>query len=112
MSTAYDFEIAVRDIQPGEQLTDDYGYLNIAEPFEVVDEGTERKIVYPDDILRYHEQWDNQIKENYANIAMAEQPLLKFVPQHLWSEFTDAMSGKTELKSLLTCYHDRAKESV
>ena len=29
LSTAYDFEIAIRDIKAGEQLTDDYGYLNI-----------------------------------------------------------------------------------
>ena len=34
LSTAYDFEIAIRDIQPGEQLTDDYGYLNISTPFK------------------------------------------------------------------------------
>ena len=25
LTTAYDFEIAIRDIHPGEQLTDDYG---------------------------------------------------------------------------------------
>ncbi|WP_415035703.1 SET domain-containing protein [Flavobacterium sp.] len=35
-STAYDFEIAIRDIQPGEQLTDDYGYLNLEAPFRSV----------------------------------------------------------------------------
>jgi len=29
MSTAYDFEIAVCEIHPGKQLTDDYGYLNV-----------------------------------------------------------------------------------
>lgn len=49
LSTAYDFEIAIRDIQPGEQLTDDYGYLNISTPFRGIDEGTKRKVVYPDD---------------------------------------------------------------
>ncbi|XOV75575.1 MAG: SET domain-containing protein [Phycisphaerales bacterium] len=29
VTTAYNFEIAVRDIRAGEELTDDYGYLNI-----------------------------------------------------------------------------------
>jgi SET domain-containing protein len=38
VTTAYEFEIAVRDIQPGEELTDDYGYLNLDEPFEVLPE--------------------------------------------------------------------------
>jgi hypothetical protein len=37
LSTAYDFEIAVCDILPGEELTDDYGYLNITEAFEAKD---------------------------------------------------------------------------
>lgn len=27
LTTPYDFEIAIRDILPGEELTDDYGYL-------------------------------------------------------------------------------------
>ena len=58
MSTAYDFEIAIRDIQPGEELTDDYGYLNVSEPFKGIDEGTRRKTVYPDDLLNHYQTWD------------------------------------------------------
>lgn len=112
MSTAYDFEIAIRDIQPGEQLTDDYGYLNISEPFESVDEGTQRKIVYPDDLLRYSEEWDNMIRASFNDIQSVDQPMLKFVPQKHWADFNDAISGKTELRSLLTCYFDRSKLSV
>jgi hypothetical protein len=110
MSTAYDFEIAIRDIYPGEQLTDDYGYLNISEPFEVVDEGTERKVVYPDDILKYHSQWDEAIKNNMPAIKAVNQPLKKFISEETWSEFQQVMSGKSEMKSLLTCYFDPAKK--
>lgn len=54
LTTAYDFEIAIRDIQPDEQLTDDYGYLNITLPFRGIDEGTKRKTVYPDDLVKYY----------------------------------------------------------
>ena len=107
MSTAYDFEIAIRDIHPGEQLTDDYGYLNISEPFEVVDEGTERKIVYPDDILKYYNEWDQAIKDAMPNIMEVEQPLKKFIPKETWGEFTKVTAGEAELKSLLTCYYPR-----
>jgi len=106
MSTAYDFEIAIRDIHPGEQLTDDYGYLNISEPFEVVDEGTERKIVYPDDILRHYEEWDQSIKERFSDIKTVDQPLKKFIPENTWAEFKNVMDGNAELKSLRTCYFD------
>lgn len=109
MSTAYDFEIAIRDINPGEQLTDDYGYLNISEPFEAVDEGSERKVVYPDDLLRYHAQWDNSVKENLPHIRKVNQPLQSFIPDNLWLEFESVLEGRTELKSLLTCYYDMSK---
>lgn len=112
MSTAYDFEIAARDIHPGEQLTDDYGYLNIAEPFEVVDEGTERKIVYPDDLLRHYGEWDELIRESFSDIKSVHQPMKKFVSPAVWAEFESVMAGKSQLKSLLTCYFDRSKLPV
>jgi len=110
LSTAYDFEIAIRDIYPGEQLTDDYGYLNVSEPFEGIDEGTERKIVYPDDILQYHAQWDRQIKDRFLDINHVAQPLEKFIPLHTWNEFQKVIDGSAELKSIITCYYDPAIE--
>jgi hypothetical protein len=109
MSTAYDFEIAVRDIHPGEQLTDDYGYLNVEHPFEPVDEGDERKIVYPDDILKYYEKWDSSIKQSLGEIPKVAQPLQSLVPKHLWEQFSLVLDNKAELRSLLTCYYDPAK---
>ena len=70
LTTAYDFEIAIRDIQPGEQLTDDYGYLNIDSPFRGIDEGTRRKVVYPNDLLKYHKVWDKQLKNAFNHDFM------------------------------------------
>jgi len=107
MSTAYDFEIAVRDIHPGEQLTDDYGYLNISEPFEPEDEGTERKVVYPDDILTYHNEWDRSIVDNLENISKVEQPLQKFIPKKNWEEFNKVMNGEAPLRSIRTCHFEQ-----
>lgn len=107
MSTAYDFEIAVRDIHPGEQLTDDYGYLNVSEPFEAEDEGAERKVVYPDDILNYHQGWDQSVIDNLHNITNVEQPLLKFIPKENWDEFNKVIEGKSPLRSIKTCYFEQ-----
>lgn len=106
LSTAYDFEIAIRDIFPGEQLTDDYGYLNVSEPFEGMDEGTERKIVYPDDILRHYEKWDQQVKDRFLDINEVAQPLEKFIPMQTWIEFQKVLSGAAEMKSIITCYYN------
>ncbi|MBD3581773.1 SET domain-containing protein [Flavobacterium selenitireducens] len=109
MSTAYDFEIAIRDIQPGEQLTDDYGYLNVEEPFEAEDEGTDRKIVYPDDLLRFHRDWDGMIAQNLPEIKKVAQPLQSYIDEATWSEFSQVLDAKAELKSILTCYFDPGK---
>lgn len=108
MSTAYDFEVAIRDIQPGEQLTDDYGYLNVSEPFEAEDEGTERKTVYPDDILKYHTIWDKSIVDTLPFIAGVAQPLQKFIAQGNWQELNAVINGKMPLKSIKSCYFEHS----
>ncbi len=109
LSTAYDFEIAIRDIEPGEQLTDDYGYLNVTEPFRGVDEGTKRKTVYPDDILRYHQQWDKQVLSAMKRMPDHVQPLQKFIPQDTWVQALEISKGKSTLQSILSCYYPAAQ---
>ena len=101
LSTAYDFEIAIRDIYPGEELTDDYGYLNVSEPFRGVDEGTERKTVYPDDLLNFHEMWDKKLLENFHAITKVEQPLKQLVSPKVWEEIEHIIEGKKQMDSIL-----------
>ena len=104
-STPYDFEIAIRDIHPGEELTDDYGYLNVEKPFDVIDEGTVRKTVYPDDILNFHEEWDKIIKENAPKVLEAEQSLMELIPEKTWKEFVNAVHNPNQMKSILECHY-------
>src|SRR5690606_21890751 len=101
LSTAYDFEIAIRDIYPGEELTDDYGYLDVSEPLKGVDEGTDRKTVYPDDLLYFHEMWDNQLLKNFPAIPKVEQPLKQLISPKIWEEITQIIEGKKEMDSIL-----------
>lgn len=105
LSTAYDFEIAVRDIEKGEQLTDDYGYLNITQPFKGVDEGTKRKIVYPDDLLRYHKSWDQQLLNVFPKIPEVNQPLKALLEPSLWNHIEDILDGKQKMRSILENYY-------
>lgn len=106
LTTAYDFEIAIRDILPGEQLTDDYGYLNIKDPFTAVDEGTERKIVYPDDLVRYYKVWDAQILKVFGKINAYEQPLRVLIEDELWDKVQKIIAGKQQIDSILNNYYD------
>ncbi len=105
LTTAYDFEIAIRDIYPGEQLTDDYGYLNITEPFSAADEGTERKIVYPDDLLKFHKEWDEKIKHVFHKIIEHQQPLKGLIVDELWGKINRIVKGQEPLESILNNYY-------
>lgn len=104
LSTAYDFEIAIRDIHPGEQLTDDYGYLNISAPFRGIDEGTKRKVVYPNDLLKYHHKWDQQIAEAFPLINSVKQPLDELISSKTKEKITKVIEGEMELESILNNY--------
>ena len=108
LTTAYDFEIAIRDIHPGEQLTDDYGYLNIAEPFEALDEGMDRKIVYPDDLTRHHAEWDEKLREVFHLIPTLMQPLREIVSDETWAKVKEVANGKSDMKSIYHCYYDQS----
>jgi len=105
LTTAYNFEIAIRDIQVGEQLTDDYGYLNIDKPFRGIDEGTKRKIVYPDDLLKYHHSWDKKLASALKLLSKVEQPLQQLITNELWEKLLHIEQGKQEMDSILTNYY-------
>lgn len=111
MSTAYDFEIAIRDIEPGEELTDDYGYLNVSAPFEGIDEGTDRKVVYPDDLVNFSEIWDKQLKENFSKIMLVPQPLKNLITDKLWEKIKLINAGEIEMASIGENYY-RAKKAI
>ncbi len=105
LTTAYDFEVAIRDILPGEQLTDDYGYLNIPYPFRGIDEGTKRKIVYPDDLQKYYKVWDKKIEKVFGHVPNLEQPLRELIDDALWTKIGLIVEGKEKMDSILNNYY-------
>lgn len=105
LSTAYDFEIAIRDIHPGEQLTDDYGYLNISKPFRGIDEGTKRKVVYPDDLLKYSKVWDKKLLKVFNRIPQLEQPLRSLISENIWNEIIEVSENKKPMESIIKNFY-------
>ena len=106
MTTAYEFEIAIRDIAAGEELTDDYGYLNLEEPFEVVPEpGSNRHIIYPDDLLRYYPEWDEKLLKGFPKIFQVDQPLFQLLDPAIREKVKEIVSGKAKMDSILSCYY-------
>lgn len=107
ISTAYNFELAVRDIYPGEELTDDYGYLNLTEPFDCVPEpGTSRTRVMPDDLLHFYPEWDELLKGAFKYFNSVAQPLSKFIDPQYRNKVRQVASGKVKMDSILNCYYN------
>ena len=101
LSTAYDFEIAIRDIFEGEELTDDYGYLNIVEPFVLEDSESDRKVVHPDDTKRMYPMWDQILKEVFPRINQVDQPLFHIIKDETQEELKQVLQGEKEIRSTL-----------
>lgn len=106
LTTAYEFEIAIRDIHPGEELTDDYGYLNIEEPFDVLpEEGIDRTTVYPDDLLRFYREWDDKLISAFPLLPSVTQPLFKILSPALQEKAMKVARGEAPFDSILHCYY-------
>ncbi len=104
LSTAYNFEVAIRDIPKGEELTDDYGYLNLTESFIPKDEGTERKVVEPDDILRCYKDWDLKLEKLFPVLENVDQPLMQLLSEEITKEISAICEGRSKMKSVRTLY--------
>lgn len=77
LSVGYDFELAVRDIAAGDELTDDYGTLNPSEPFPCFcGDDACRGQVQPDDHARIGDTWNKLARDAFF--------LIRTVPQPLW----------------------------
>ena len=103
MLTAMGFEIAIRDILPGEEMTNDYGTLNIIESFECANgPSLERERVCPDDLSRFHAVWDDQIQAAFAHISELIQPLNGFLTTQQLQDISLIESGNMVIPTVLS----------
>ena len=74
--TVGDFDIAVRDITAGEELTIEYATINVLETFECVcGAETCRGTVQPSDARDYGEAWDREVLAAARLVPKVAQPL-------------------------------------
>ena len=103
LSPGFDFEIAIRDIQPGEEITDDYGTLNLEEPFECLCTASGcRGQVLPDDPVRHSPRWDQLVASAFPALGRVDQPLWELVREK--DEVRQVLAGKHQLPSGLRHY--------
>ena len=102
MLTTFGFEVAIRDILPGEEMTNDYGTLNIIESFECANgPSLKRKLVSPDDLKRFYSQWDMQINSALTFLSEHKQPLDKFLTSKQRDDISRTQGGNQVIPSVL-----------
>lgn len=79
ITTGYGFEIAIRDIQPGEEITDDYGLFNLDEDIPLsCHKGNCRGMARACDFDANVDRWDGIVKDALTHFYLVDQPLLSF----------------------------------
>lgn len=100
--TAYETEIAIRDILADEEVTNHYGMLNIVESF--VPYGCDQP-VGPDDLVIHAEEWDQKLQDAFPWLTAVDQPLRKFVEEKKWALLEKISRRETEMKSVASCHY-------
>ncbi|PSR12872.1 MAG: SET domain-containing protein-lysine N-methyltransferase [Bacteroidetes bacterium] len=110
ISTGYGFEIAIRDIQPGEQITDEYGIFNLEYSMELVcDQPGCRKVIQPRDFDNYYTDWDAKIRAALPQLFVVDQPLLSFLDEST-QEAVEKLG--TDLQQYRSVYALRLKQQA
>jgi hypothetical protein len=79
-----ELEIAIRDILPGEEVTDDYGTLLLEEDLLCLCGAPScRGLIRPDDPARHGARWADVVGEALADLTSVPQPLAPYVREGL-----------------------------
>ncbi len=82
------YEIAVRDLHPGDELTCEYGFLNLDQPMRCrCGSPSCRQWIRPEDPARYGADWEAQLREVLPELSRVHQPMWAMV-QDLGEEST------------------------
>ncbi len=95
ISAGYGFEITVRDIAAGEELTDDYGLFNLDHDMFCCCGSTNcRRIVRSSDVDRYCRKWDQVVIDAMKYMRRVEQPLWPFMDADTKKSLCDYLEGR------------------
>jgi hypothetical protein len=107
LAPGFDLEIAVRDIEEGEQVTEDYGSLNLETPFPCACGSRNcRGTIGPGDFDLYSQRWDALVAEAFTFIERVEQPLWDLVAEK--AAIKRVLAGEMQLPSCRVHFLERA----
>lgn len=101
ISTGYGFEIAIKDINQNDEITDDYGLFNLPQMEQIECECINcRGVLHPSDFTNYSEEWDQKVLNVIFNIQKVNQPLWKYIDSDTKYELISFLDGQNEYKSV------------
>ena len=101
LSTGYGFEIAIRNILAGEQITDDYGLFNMREAMDCYCGTTTcRKIVSHADFTNRQIEWDAFAQSAIMEINAVEQPLMHLLDRDIYNSLLTFLNSNMEYLSV------------
>lgn len=110
MSTGYGFEIAISDIDAGEEITDEYGMFNVEYTMQLSCEKSEcRKSVSSSDLETYYKVWDDMVRTSLEFVNDVEQPLLSFLDDETHRSLQQFLNTGKGYRSVLNLKHKKGK---
>jgi hypothetical protein len=102
ISTGYGFEIATRDIEAGEEITDEYGIFNLPEPLQCRCGSLNcRRTISDDDWDTHGRLWDKRAKEALKSLAQVAQPLMQFMDTNSYQQLMQYLNSGRSYRSLM-----------
>jgi uncharacterized protein len=113
ISTGYGFEIAIRDIHPGEELTDEYGIFNLEYPMQCFCGSPNcRHEVSPSDFDDFYNDWDKLIRGALTEVRKVQQPLWSLIDPELVRMVDTFLKNKNAYRSVYTMRRRNLKAVV
>lgn len=101
ISTGYGFEIAIKDIKKGDEITDEYGLFNMKEQMTLSCACRNcRKVLTPSDVDVYYAGWDRRIRRALRELTHVAQPLMPFLDKATYIALMKFINGESKYKSV------------
>lgn len=101
ISTGYGFEIAIRDIYPDEEITDEYGMFNLeAEMPLSCSQPNCRQKVGKCDLDAYFMEWDEKVQDALALARSVDQPLYPLIEASIREDLEMYWAHLSEYRSV------------
>lgn len=103
ISTGYGFEIAIRDIKKGEEITDEYGLFNVEEEMDLKCNfgGCRKKLAF-NDIDNHYQEWDKLVQAAIQMVKHVDQPLFVYIESEIKDSLLKYLKTGLNYKSVLS----------